>query len=483
MDWKDLAAEAPETESVGFLLYGRFLEWSSEHSITRLTEPLLRDVLEHGPDRSNIPDGSSAGSSETGSRTTRLEGPRAASSDLPHTGYRNSRALDDVHVHDLQGNMMGLSRGTSKRLNGRSGSMLRRIASEADLEIGLDSMHHVWEEETPARVTSQARDSPGLQPDQLFNSGLPPLSPSTTLLTETDIGPSASMSGQTPGFASAQSDVFGSAFSQHTLGRRGARRIPPSRESAQLETVIETSTVTDYHTPESAVTDTRNSYITPGSNITGVDSQATIRPANRRRASDDSDAMSAVTYQTGFLDMLEEESELGDWQSASQGLKVARRREPLGPRHSLRMGALRRDTQGTNYFTATQGTEASYMSATSGRVSSAVSSNGHAMSAIDRVSTTSATSSRSGARSSRKSTTVMSTEAVSAVGPPSKSSGSSSLRSFQATSSIDRSSGTSSSSSHVSTASSTTVNANTRVSASGISRGTLRAKLYSVTDH
>jgi hypothetical protein len=347
---------------------------------------------------------------------------------------------------------MALTRGTSKRLTGRSGSMLRRIASEADLEIGLDSMHHAWQGEVSPHLPPTARQSPSFLTARGMSQGVPPLSPSTTLLTETDIGPSASMSGQTPDFFSARSDVFGSAFSQQTLGRRGARRVPPSREASQFETPVEFST--------------RGSYVTPASTATGIDSQATIRPTNHRRASDRSDTMSAVsavTYQTGFLDMLEEESVLDDFQTASQG---ERRRGPLGPRQSLRIAPPRQNTRTTNYFTATQGTEASYISATSGQPSSPVSSGSHAASAIDRVSATSLTSSRTTVQSVHDSSVPSSVYVPPVSQPPSRTSKSSSAsRSTVTSSSVTSSSGTSSSISQTTTSSTRTVRADLKVGA------------------
>ena len=399
-----------------------------------------RDVLEHGPDRSSqTREGSTAGSSDTGSRTTRLE--RLVDTvEAQQTGYRNSRALDDAHIHDSQGGVMTLRRGTSKRLTSRTGSTLRRTASAADLDIGLDFVHHnregIVSPIPPATSGDFSPLSRGVTPRDVA-----PLSPSTTLLTETDIGPSASMSGHTPAFFTAQSDIFGSAFSQHTLGRRGARRIPPSREQSHPETVT--------------ITSTRDSYLTPVSVVTATDSQATIRPVHRRRASDQSDAMSALTCQTGFLDMLEDETVIGDNHITSQSGRQGRQRGPLGSRQSLRIALPRQNTQSTNYLTATQGTEASYMTATSGRPSSSVSSRSHAVSALDRISVTSATTSGNGAKSSRQPTAMRQTQTVSIATSLSKSSRTPSFhRSSMKGPVLSSSSGTSTYSSWVSTSSS-----------------------------
>lgn len=228
--------------------------------------------------------------------------------------------------------------------------------------------------------------------------------------------------------------------------------MPPSREASQFETPVEFST--------------RGSYVTPASTATGIDSQATIRPTNHRRASDRSDTMSAVsavTYQTGFLDMLEEESVLDDFQTASQG---ERRRGPLGPRQSLRIAPPRQNTRTTNYFTATQGTEASYISATSGQPSSPVSSGSHAASAIDRVSATSLTSSRTTVQSVHDSSVPSSVYVPPVSQPPSRTSKSSSAsRSTVTSSSVTSSSGTSSSISQTTTSSTRTVRADLKVGA------------------
>jgi hypothetical protein len=320
-----------------------------------------------------------APSSESGSATTRLQSPQMI--DRRSSLHRNSRAMDDGLIRDSQGSMFPVTRNLSKRvnLNKGAGSMLRRIASEADLALGENVMND-------ALIGYNARPGPnitGFAPNTER-----PVSPSTSLLTETDVGPSASVAVPTTARledSRSTSDVFGTAFSIPTLERRSAQRAPRSQ-------------ITSYRTPLSALT-------------TG--SQATVRPSARREVSDQFDGISMTSYDPNVLDMLDEESVVHGEIENSKSSVNSRRRRPRPPSYS------RQETRGTNYFTASQGTLESYVSARETDRDSMVSSDWHGASAIDRATTVSSTTIQTASREdqvpSTETRTINSQSAASSV--------------------------------------------------------------------
>jgi len=295
-----------------------------------------------------------APSSESGSTTTRLQSPQVI--DRRSRLHRHSRAMDDGLIRDSQGSMFPFTRNLSKRvnLNRGAGSMLRRIASEADLALGENVMNDCLIGYNAPEV------SPGPNITGFPTTTDRPVSPSTSLLTETDVGPSASVAVPTNARledSGSASDVFGTAFSLPMLERRSAQRAPRSQ-------------ITSYRTPLSTMT-------------TG--SQATVRASTRREVSDQFDGISVTSYDPNVLDILDEESVVHGESANSRSSVNSRHCRPRPPSYS------RQETRGTNYFTASQGTLASYVSAREIDQDSMISSDWHGASAIDRVTTISST--------------------------------------------------------------------------------------------
>ena len=239
--------------------------------------------------------------------------------------------------------------------------MLRRIASEADLALGENVM-------ADGLFRYNVREAPPESNIKAIAANIDrPVSPSTTLLTETDVGPSASVAVPTTARledSESTSDVFGTAFSLPTLERRSAQRAPRSQ-------------VTSYRTPLSTITS---------------GSQATLPPLARRRVSDQFDGISMTSYDPNVLDMLDEESVVNGEIASSKSSPDSKRRRPRPSSYS------RQETRGTNYFTASQGTLASYLSARDTDRDSMVSSDWHGASAIDRATTVSSTTLRTESR-------------------------------------------------------------------------------------
>jgi hypothetical protein len=312
--------------------------------------------------------------------------------------------MDDGLIHDTQGSLIPLTRNLSKRVTGRTGSLLRRIASEADLDIG----QNVLSGHTRSFGRTEPRVVPGtptenqagmtlplpIYSSQLIATRTEPVSPSTSF-TETDIGPSASMVGiHAPRIdkVGTESDVFGTAFSQHTLGRRSAQRIPRTQASVNSQTPKATSL--------------SQTFKTAVSSNSGVDSQVTLRPPplpKRRtlesgpnsyyetastfdpeqQANETMSIVSFGTVDTQLLDILEQESTIGSFNTprgsisksrTQQSYRTAEEPPAINSRMSSVSTALAshlrnplqmvsRETRDTSFFTATAGTTKSYVSA------------------------------------------------------------------------------------------------------------------------
>ncbi|KAJ9125672.1 hypothetical protein QFC22_000634 [Naganishia vaughanmartiniae] len=110
------------------------------------------DVLERMPGELDIDDDAAA-SSETGSRSTVFQPPemlpltRHDTTEMPirpHLllpDHRFSRVSDDFYLGDSQTGVLPLKRNSSKQLGRSSGSLLRRVASEADLDLAASAAH------------------------------------------------------------------------------------------------------------------------------------------------------------------------------------------------------------------------------------------------------------------------------------------------------------------------------------------------------
>lgn len=103
--------------------------------------PRHRDILENTPDNGQIDDNATV-SSENGSRSTILHQSPGLSDarkeplrQVPRQETRYSRVSDDIHLGDSQTGVLPLKRSSSKHLGRSNGSLLRRVASEADLDL------------------------------------------------------------------------------------------------------------------------------------------------------------------------------------------------------------------------------------------------------------------------------------------------------------------------------------------------------------
>ncbi|KAJ9092317.1 hypothetical protein QFC19_008751 [Naganishia cerealis] len=102
------------------------------------------DVLERMPGELEV-DEDTAASSENGSRSTVFQPPEALAQDmmtdiptrprLLFPDHRFSRVSDDFYLGDSQTGVLPLKRSSSKQLGRSPGSLLRRVASEADLDL------------------------------------------------------------------------------------------------------------------------------------------------------------------------------------------------------------------------------------------------------------------------------------------------------------------------------------------------------------
>ncbi|GHJ85207.1 hypothetical protein NliqN6_1609 [Naganishia liquefaciens] len=113
------------------------------------------DILENSPSEEER-DEDAAVSSENGSRSTLLRQSPALAG-LREQMYRPvlyehrySRTSDDIHLGDSQTGLLQLKRNSSKHLGRNNGSLLRRIASEADLDLdALAAPMHLAKDSSP----------------------------------------------------------------------------------------------------------------------------------------------------------------------------------------------------------------------------------------------------------------------------------------------------------------------------------------------
>lgn len=128
-----------------------------------------RDILENTPDDGQLDD-DAAVSSENGSRSTilhrslGLSDPREepTSRPFPRAEARYSRTSDDIHLGDSQTGVLPLKRSSSKHLGRSQGSLLRRVASEADLDLVAMAapIHLAKQLSPPVSVSSTVSQAP-----------------------------------------------------------------------------------------------------------------------------------------------------------------------------------------------------------------------------------------------------------------------------------------------------------------------------------
>ncbi|KAJ9128393.1 hypothetical protein QFC24_000686 [Naganishia onofrii] len=365
---------------------------------------MQRDVLERMPGELDIDDDAAA-SSDNGSRSTVFQPPQTVvlaqhdTIDMPTRprqplpDHRFSRISDDFYLGDSQTGVLPLKRNSSKQLGRSSASLLRRVTSEADLDLTAFA--------TPEAVNDRsARQSPPvLGPVVPASSGSDVSTKSRPRMTPLSrLQPSSTNSRYESAFSIPSEDadegieacptrsVISRTMPSSFSSEESSERLPSYSSAITVLRVRELDDHSRASTPTSAYMSAEGS----GSPV--VRSIVPPRLPPRR------EMFSADSARTPYWPLVEGlpagtatnvyATAKGATTSAANSLNST----PVGPRPQPRPVSL---SMHSDYFTATQGS-GSYYTCDHPRFSIAPSSVSHAASSVDRMtpSTTPAASSK-----------------------------------------------------------------------------------------